>query len=211
MSVSSEERCRTFRISSLDSTRPDRSSIFTGVFTSTLTDLSNHPLGTVSFQGTIGETIFGRTNATQLGTWNTEITSLDLTGMFQGSTLRVSQDTDNESLGGTTIAEVSEEFLITSFFDIFVDIELASVPPLTTGRGPLHAELQAVPEPGSLTLFLLPLAGLAALRQHGPGNFRSRRPRARSSRPVAGNVLIECALASTPRLSAGAPDIAGTG
>jgi hypothetical protein len=139
---------------------------FTGVFTSTLTDLSNHPLSSVSFQGAISETIFGRTSAAQLGTWDTRITSLDLTGTFQGSTLQVSQDADSASLGGTTIAAFGEKFEITSFFDIFVDIELASVPPLTTGRGPLHVELQAVPEPGSLAMLLLSLAGLAAHRRY---------------------------------------------
>src|SRR4029077_6180272 len=77
---------------------------FTGVFTSMLADLSSHPLGSVSFQGSISETIFGRTSAAQLGTWNTQITSLDLTGTFQGSTLQVMQDTDHPTLGQTTIA-----------------------------------------------------------------------------------------------------------
>ncbi len=143
---------------------------FSGQLTAMLTDLSNHPLGTILFQGPISETIFGRTSSTELGTWNTQITSLDLVGMFGGHTLEVVQDTDNPSLGQTTIAAFDDnKFLITSFFDVFVDINLDTLPPLTTGRGPLHVELVPMPEPAGLALILLPLMGLAALRRFPAG------------------------------------------
>jgi hypothetical protein len=139
---------------------------FSGRLTATLTDLSNKPLGAILFQGPISETIIGRTSSTELGAWVTQITSLDLTGMLGGNKLEVVQDADNPSLGQTTIARFGSKFQITSFFDIFVDINLDSVPPLTTGRGPLHVELVPMPEPASLALIVLPLIALAALRRY---------------------------------------------
>jgi hypothetical protein len=86
--------------------------------------------------------------------------------MLGGNKLEVVQDADNPSLGQTTIARFGSKFQITSFFDIFVDINLDSVPPLTTGRGPLHVELVPMPEPAGLALIVLPLLGLAALRRY---------------------------------------------
>jgi hypothetical protein len=141
---------------------------FSGVLTIPLTNPMNQPLGTVSLAGSIDETIFGRTSATELGSWMTQITSLDLTGTFNGFALEAVQDTDNASTGQTTIAPFGEKFEITSFFDIFVDIQLSTVPPLMTGRGPLHAELEPVPEPSSLALLVLSLTGVAL-----PGLLRS--------------------------------------
>ena len=78
----------------------------------------------------------------------------------------VVQDADNPSLGQTTIAPFGYKFQITSFFDLFVDINLDSVPPLSTGRGPLRVELVPMPEPAGLALIVLPLIGLAALRRY---------------------------------------------
>jgi hypothetical protein len=137
---------------------------FSGVVTATLTNLSNQPEGTVTLTGPVGETILGRTSATQLGTWSTKVTSLDLTGSFDNVGVAVTQDPGNPSLGQTTIAALGQQFLTTSFFDVFVDVALATVPPQAAEVGPLHAELQAVPEPASLALLLLPLAGFVAYR-----------------------------------------------
>jgi hypothetical protein len=145
---------------------------FTGVLTVPfVNEMTNQPVGTVSLSGPVHETIFGRTSATELGSWMTQITALDLTGNFEGIPLEATQDTDNASTGQTTIAAAGDKFAITSFFDIFVDIELSTVPPLTTGRGPLHAELEPLPEPASLALLLLPLAGLAAVWRGVPVRY----------------------------------------
>jgi hypothetical protein len=138
---------------------------FTGALTVPFfSEMTSLPLGSVSLSGPVHETILGRTSATELGSWMTQITALDLTGNFDGIPLEATQDTDNASTGQTTIAAAGNKFAITSFFDIFVDIELSTSPPLTTGRGPLHVELEPLPEPASLALLLLPFAAIAALR-----------------------------------------------
>ena len=57
-------------------------------------------------------------------------------------------------------------FRIDSFFDIFVQLSLDSVPPLTATRGPIHAELApaGVPEPSVVTLLAAALLGLVGVR-----------------------------------------------
>lgn len=151
---------------------------FDAVFTVPIvTDPGLTPLGTASLAGDGSVRVLGRTSATELGSWTTQITSLDLTGTFMGVPLTAVLDADpgKELVGGTTIASSGNRFEVTSFFDIFVDITLSSAPPLTTGRGPLHAELVPTPEPAGLALLVLPLAGLAALhwRRRRNGGMRS--------------------------------------
>jgi hypothetical protein len=138
---------------------------FSAALTAPFTDLSmTHVLGTVTLSGTGSETVFGRTSPVETGTFSTQITSLDLTGAFGGIPLTATQDTANPSTGQTTITALGDQFEITSFFDIFVDIQLSTNPPLTTGRGPLVAVLEPVPEPTGLVLIVLPLVALAIIR-----------------------------------------------
>jgi len=139
---------------------------FSAALTVPFTDLSmTQVLGTATLTGSGSETVFGRTSALESGTFNTQITSLDLMGAFNGIPLAVTQDTSNASTGQTTITPLGEQFVITSFFDIFVDIQLSTTPPLMTTRGPLVAVLEPVPEPTGLALIVLPLAALAILRR----------------------------------------------
>ncbi len=138
---------------------------FSAALTAPFTDLSmTHVLGTVTLTGSGSETVFGRTSPSETGTFITQITSLDLMGAFDGIPLAATQDTSNASTGETTIIPLDYKFEITSFFDIFVDIQLSTSPPLTTGRGPLVAVLEPVPEPTGLALIVLPIVALAILR-----------------------------------------------
>jgi hypothetical protein len=131
---------------------------FSAALTVPFTDLSmTQVLGTATLTGSGSETVFGRTSPLEPGTFNTQITSLDLLGAFNGIPLAVTQDPSNASTGQTTITPLGEQFVITSFFDIFVDIQLSTSPPLMTTRGPLVAVLEPVPEPTGLALMVLSL------------------------------------------------------
>ena len=133
------------------------------VFSAAVTDLIGTPLGTFSVPGTIAIGLSGRTLPDQTGSWSTEIDSLDLTGTVLGMPLVVGLDSSNPSGGTTSITPLggTEEFLITSSLDLFVDLQLGT---LTTQRGPLPATLVPAPEPATWALLCLPLAGLGLLR-----------------------------------------------
>jgi hypothetical protein len=119
-----------------------------------LTTLGGTPIGPISLSGTMGQEVLGRTDAEAVGTWDTELTSLSLTGTLLGFPLTLGLDPAHTSTGTTSIVPLESEneplFLIDSFFDIFVELKLASPVPLSTTRGPIAVAL--VPVPASLAL-----------------------------------------------------------
>lgn len=140
-------------------------------FTGLLTTLSGTPIGPISLSGTIDEEVVGRTFSTGLGSWTTDVTTLSLTGPVLGHTLTVGLNPLDTSSGTSSIVSVggadNGPFRISSFFDVFIDLNLNSIPPLTTTRGPIRVVL-AMPEPASLALIVPALFGLiAAGRRRG--------------------------------------------
>ncbi len=120
------------------------------------------PIGSVALHGTIDETVLGRTNDGELGTFATDITGLSLTGTLMlppgnpldGAPVFVTLDGTSE--GKTTITAEGGLFRINSFFDVFVEISIpgATSPPV----GPIT--LVAVPEPSTWAMLLTGFAGL---------------------------------------------------
>lgn len=143
--------------------------LFNGIFTTTITTLSGVPVGTITFTGEFGETVFGRTGPDETGSWNTEITDLDLdgtlTGPLAGMSGGIGLDPSQTSTGQTSITPVAEGYLIDSTFDVFTELTLNTDPPVVIDRGPQILTLMPVPEPSALALLILPLVGLFGLRR----------------------------------------------
>ncbi len=149
-------------------------------FATTVTNLSGVPIGTITLTGELGETVFGRTGPAETGSWKTEITDLDLDGTLAGPLAGVSGgiglDPSETSTGETSITPVPGGYRIDSSFEAFVELTLDTSPPVVIERGPQLLTL--VPEPATLALLTLPLAGLIGLRR------RARRDQLRRTAPA---------------------------
>jgi len=139
-------------------------------FTGELTTLLHVPIGTLQLTGTVEEEVLGRTFSTETGTWSTQLVAVSLSGPVLGHTLSMTLGS-TPSTGGASVEPLSGNtsdekgpFVITSFFDVFVDLSLDGPTPLNTTRGPVHLAVPA-PEPASLALLAGAMLGLAAVRR----------------------------------------------
>jgi hypothetical protein len=132
-----------------------------------LTTIANTPIGSITLTGTVEQEVLGRTTSTETGTWTTDLLLLSLGGPLMGHTLTLALDPSQTSSGTTSITPFGTgTFLINSFFDVFVELELDSNPPLSTDRGPIQLTLSsvaAVPEPSAWAMMILGFAGIGAV------------------------------------------------
>jgi hypothetical protein len=142
--------------------------VATAAYSGELTTTGGTPVAPVSLSGTLEEKVLGRTGPFATGTWATELVALSLTGPVLGHTLTLGLDPSHSSTGSASVQPEGNEneplFRIDSFFDVFVELSLDSVPPLQTTRGPIHFNFP-VPEPASLALLAPALFGLLAARR----------------------------------------------
>lgn len=115
-------------------------------------------LGPLTLGGPIGILYSGRTSDSELGTFTSTLTELDLTGMFNGHSIEMMLSA-TPSMGPTTVAADGNEFRVSSFFDVFVEL---SIDHGAFVQGPERTfTLMPTPEPGSLQLMALGVSGLA--------------------------------------------------
>jgi len=98
------------------------------------------------------------------GRWTDELLALSLSGSVLGDTLTVTLASSPSSDGTTSIVPSGGEFAINSFFDVFTELSLDSIPPLNATPGEIQVTaVEPVPEPASLALLAVPLLMLAAM------------------------------------------------
>ena len=142
-------------------------------YTGTLTDSSDHVLGPLLLTGSVEEEVLGRTFSTETGSWNTKLLSLALSGPLQGHMLTLGLGA-SASTGTDSIDPIGDGlFRIDSFFDVFVDLTLDSLPPLHATRGPVLLTLPPtpLPAPAGLTLLAAPMLFLSWAHWRRRGNL----------------------------------------
>jgi PEP-CTERM motif len=160
----SEVQHTGFNIISVDTTGPNEIESFNSVLYGVVTILGGSSVN-IPFEltGIVDVTVFGRTSDSELGTFATQMTSMDLTGTVGGHSVEVMLDPSQSSTGSTTITDISGGnmtlFRIDSFFDIFTEISLDHGPFMAQTDGPTVVTLTS-PEPSTMIMFIG--AGLAA-------------------------------------------------
>ena len=98
-----------------------------------------------------------------LGTFSTQMLSMDLTGTVGGHSVEIMLDPSIPTTGQATIAaNGGGEFRISSFFDVFTELSLDHGPFTPQTNPPTHVTLQT-PEPVAGTIWMAFLGGTAAL------------------------------------------------
>jgi hypothetical protein len=141
------------------------------VLSGEITTLTGTQISPFSLTGTVEQEVIGRLSPTATGSWTVDLTGLTFTGSALGDTLSVSLDGSQTSSGTTSIVPSGGNFVVNSFFDVFVDLGLNSAPPQSANGG--SVVFNAVPEPTSL-LILTPVGlTLLAVRRRGRGLARN--------------------------------------
>jgi hypothetical protein len=153
---------------------------FRFLFAGLITDGSSNPLGTVNLNGDGKVTVFARGSDSQLGTFSTQMTQLDLSGIISGNsalggiTLMTRLESEDANLpspppstGSTTVSTgPGNGFLVTSFFDVFTEISITGGSSwIQQNNAPTEVDLLASPEPGSLVLLGAGCLALALRRR----------------------------------------------
>jgi hypothetical protein len=91
-----------------------------------------------------------------LGTFQTQMLSMDLTGSVGGHSVEIMLDSAlGSSTGQTTITSLGGgEFRISSFFDVFTELSIDSGPFQGQTNGPTMVSLTFIPEPSALVLWV---------------------------------------------------------
>lgn len=128
-----------------------------------MVSVNGAPAMPISMNGPVDTVAYGKGPGDTTGTFDTEMLSMSLTG---GGGIMVRESPTKASTGKTSITDIGGGlYHIDSFFDVFTELSLDggfSWIPQSGNRGtPMH--LGGVPEPASIALLALGLAGIAGV------------------------------------------------
>ena len=118
------------------------------------------PFNPISLTGPVTVFLNGYTTLGQLGTFDTEMQQLDLSG----SGVKIRESPTKASTGQTKIEDIGGGlFKITSFFDVFTELSLDGGQTWISSTDSTHVDLVNTPLPGALPLFATGLGALGLL------------------------------------------------
>ncbi len=112
----------------------------------------------ITLMGSVTVDVFDYSTG-QLGTFNTQMTSMDMTGTLAGQSVQITLDPNNVSTGQSSITDIGGgNYVISSYFDVFTELSVGGgTAKPSSGSDPVT--LQQVPEPAALIVW----AGLGAM------------------------------------------------
>jgi len=138
-------------------------------FDSTVTGdvrLNGGLLGSITMTGPVSTQVDGKVGNT-VGTFDTEMLSMSLTGTLGLVQVVVRESPTLASQGSTTITDLGGGlYQMQSFFDVFTELSFDGGQSWNPSTGSTHVTL--VPEPGALTLLAAGLLALRRRRRAGP-------------------------------------------
>ncbi len=143
-----------------------------------LASINGSPNVAFTLLGSVSVIAYGRTSDSDLGTFNTQMLSMDMTGIVGGYSVVLKLDPANPTLGQTTISNAPNGmFRIDSFFDVFTEISLDGGSTYTPQSSGAMVSLQTVPEPSSLVIgATASVIGLACVARRRRRQTRSTTP-----------------------------------
>jgi hypothetical protein len=140
----------------------DETIVTNAIDTIDLTTLSHAPAGSVLLTGSITQKVIDRLNPTFTGSWTVQLTAMNLSGMLNGLplTLELNPSDLASDVGTTSIVQDGANYLATSFFDVFAEVNYNSLTAFPSGSASVGA-----PEPATLALLAAPVLALGAARR----------------------------------------------
>lgn len=143
----------------------DFNSVVRGRVTIRSLGLTNEP---ISVSGPVRTRVIGKAGAVE-GTWETEIVSMNLSGVVLGTPITLRESPTMDSRGETTVKALPNDmWSVDSVFDVFTELSIDNGPFVVQDE-PMGTHVVFIPEPSAALLLVFGLVGLVLAKSRPVG------------------------------------------